>query len=437
MTTAWLKRTIREISIGLYDGPHATPAPAEEGPVFLGIGNVTEDGHLDLSSVRHIAEQDFGKWTKRVTPQPGDIVFTYEATLNRYAIIPEGFRGCLGRRMALIRPDLNEVDTRFLLYTFFASEWRQTIEANRLSGATVDRIPLTKFPGFPVRLPPLDTQRRIASILGAYDDLIEVNRRRVAVLEEMARGLFEEWFVRFRFPGHDSVPFVETPDGPLPQGWSTSPFGELFEQTIGGLWGEADASDEDDQPVRVIRGTDFPRLLSGDFESVPKRFVKAKELRKRTIAAGDLILEASGGSKDQPVGRTQFVTHGLLEGLGNVVAPASFCRKLRPKTQPGLAEYAHGLLLAMYEDRRIEKFQKQSTGLRNLSMRQLEAEPITVPAASHLAAFGSTVRPLLDAMSIHRNEMRLLRCSRDMLLPRLVSGQLSVEAAERDLELAA
>jgi type I restriction enzyme S subunit len=81
---------------GLYDGPHATPKPSDSGPVFLGIGNITSDGQLDLSDVRHIAEEDYAAWTKRVVPEPGDIVFTYEATLNRYAIIPQGFRGCLG-----------------------------------------------------------------------------------------------------------------------------------------------------------------------------------------------------------------------------------------------------------------------------------------------------------------------------------------------------
>src|SRR5690606_3237678 len=115
----WRRVPIKEVYEGLYDGPHATPKPSEEGPVFLGTGNVTEDGHLDFTKVRHISEHDYPKWTKRVTPQRGDIVFTYEATLNRYAIIPEGFRGCLGRRMALIRPDVEKIDTRFLHYYFF------------------------------------------------------------------------------------------------------------------------------------------------------------------------------------------------------------------------------------------------------------------------------------------------------------------------------
>ena len=98
-------KPIKEYSIGIYDGPHATPAEADEGPIFLGIKNITEDGRLDFSEIRHVSEQEYPRWTKRVIPKAGDLVFTYEATLHRYALIPDGFRGCLGRRVALVRPN--------------------------------------------------------------------------------------------------------------------------------------------------------------------------------------------------------------------------------------------------------------------------------------------------------------------------------------------
>jgi type I restriction enzyme, S subunit len=216
---------VSSVYLGLYDGPHATPPPATEGPVFLGIDNIMEDGHLDLSGIRHIAEDDFGHWTRRVQPRPGDIVFTYEATLNRYAIIPIDFRGCLGRRLALIRPNLDIVDTRYLFYYFFGSEWRSTVARNTLIGSTVDRIPLTKFPNFEIALPPLPTQRKIAAILSAYDDLIENNTRRIAILEQMAQALYREWFVEFRFPGHAQARIVDSPLGAIPDGWEVVPIG--------------------------------------------------------------------------------------------------------------------------------------------------------------------------------------------------------------------
>lgn len=84
---------IRDIALGIYDGPHATPKEADDGPIFLGIKNVTPQGALDFSDIRYISEADYPKWTKRVVPQEDDIVFSYEATLHRYAIIPKGFRG--------------------------------------------------------------------------------------------------------------------------------------------------------------------------------------------------------------------------------------------------------------------------------------------------------------------------------------------------------
>ena len=112
-------RPIKDYCLGIYDGPHATPKEADDGPVFLGIKNITDGGALDLSEIRHVSEEEYPRWIRRVTPQAGDVVFTYEATLHRYAIIPEGFRGCLGRRVALVRPDPDQVDGRYLLYFFW------------------------------------------------------------------------------------------------------------------------------------------------------------------------------------------------------------------------------------------------------------------------------------------------------------------------------
>ena len=108
----------KDIMLGFYDGPHATPSLSDEGPIFLGIKNILESGGIDFSNIRHISEIEFPKWTKRVVPKKDDIVFSYEATLHRYALIPDGFRGCLGRRMALIRVNKNIVN-EFYLYQFF------------------------------------------------------------------------------------------------------------------------------------------------------------------------------------------------------------------------------------------------------------------------------------------------------------------------------
>lgn len=219
----WEKVAIKDICTGIYDGPHATPPLSDTGAIFLGISNFN-NGRLDFSDIRYISEDDLPKWTKRVIPQKNDIVFSYEATLNLYAIIPEGFRGCLGRRMALLRVDETKADYKFLYYYFYSDTWRATVNENIVLGATVDRIPLIKFPDFPVELPPLETQHRIADILSAYDDLIENNQKQIKLLEEAAQRLYKEWFVDLRFPGHENTKIV---DG-VPEGWNRTNINEIL-----------------------------------------------------------------------------------------------------------------------------------------------------------------------------------------------------------------
>ena len=103
----WKTVPIKALYQGLYDGPHATPKPSDSGPVFLGIKNVTDGGNLDLAEIRLIAEDDYAAWTRRVEPRPGDLVFTYEATLNRYAL--RRARGPSGPRARVLRENIDSV----------------------------------------------------------------------------------------------------------------------------------------------------------------------------------------------------------------------------------------------------------------------------------------------------------------------------------------
>ena len=222
----WKTVELQEIIEGLYDGPHATPKESDSGAIFLGIKNISEDGRLDLSDIRYIALDDMAKWTKRVTPRHKDIVFSYEATLHRYARIPENFVGCLGRRIALVRIDETKCNGDFLFTYFLSSVWRKEVEKYILPGATVDRIPLTTVPNFKLTIPPLPIQKKIAGVLSAYDDLIEANLKRIKLLEEMAQITYEEWFVRHRFPNHETTPI--NPETGLPEGWAPKVLNDFF-----------------------------------------------------------------------------------------------------------------------------------------------------------------------------------------------------------------
>ena len=161
--SGWRVEPVGQIVEGIYDGPHATPAESDAGPAFLGIKNLTGSG-LNLSEVRHIAEGDFAQWTRRVMPRSGDIVFSYEATLGFFALVPPGLRCCLGRRLALIRPWAAERDRHFLLHQFISAPFQKMLDRHTIHGATVNRIALKHFPSYLVLDPP-------QALKAAFDDV--------------------------------------------------------------------------------------------------------------------------------------------------------------------------------------------------------------------------------------------------------------------------
>ncbi len=406
---------IDSLYLGLYDGPHATPKPSDEGPVFLGIGNITPDGKLDLSEVRQIAEEDFASWTKRVVPQPGDIVFTYEATLNRYAIIPEGFRGCLGRRLALIRPDEKKVNPRFLFFYFFSDDWRRTISKNTLSGATVDRIPLTALPSFEVNLPSRRSQDRIATILSAYDDLIENNTRRIKILEQMAQMLYREWFVTFRFPGQEKVKVVKSALGLIPDGWH---LGILRDVCASIDYGYTSSASSEPIGPRFLRITDIvPESI--DWPSVPYLDFPEKVPDKYKLLAGDIVIARTGA------------TTGYAKRL-NKRHPecvfASYLVRLRIASEN--SSHIYGLLVESDEYKRFITANLGGAAQPQANAQVLTSIPIIVPPSSLQTRFSALVEPLMDEKEVLQLKNFNLRRTRDLLLPKLVSGEVSVEQIE-------
>lgn len=149
----WRVDPVGGVVAGIYDGPHATPAESDDGPIFLGIKNLTGTG-LNLDDVRHIHENDWAQWTRRITPRRGDIVFSYEATLAFFALIPPHVRCCLGRRLALIRPHAENGFGHFWFHQFIAVPFQKLLTKHTIQGATVNRIPLKEFPSFSVMNPP-------------------------------------------------------------------------------------------------------------------------------------------------------------------------------------------------------------------------------------------------------------------------------------------
>ncbi|HBG43712.1 MAG TPA: restriction endonuclease subunit S [Firmicutes bacterium] len=380
---SWDKVPISSVCKGIYDGPHATPPVSDSGAVFLGIPNF-QNGRLDLSEIRYISEKDLPKWTKRVVPKPSDIVFSYEATLNLYAIIPEGFRGCLGRRMALIRVDSDKAYHKFLYYYFYSPAWRAVVAGNTVLGATVDRIPLIRFPSFEVELPPIEIQHRIADILSAYDDLIENNQKQIKLLEEAAQRLYKEWFVDLRFPGYEDA---KISDG-VPDGWKKCTL-----DTLGG-------------------------------------FSRGKALTKADTMEGDIPVVAGG--LEPAYFHNAAITEVPVITVSGSGANAGFTRMYYQKIWASDCSYIDSYktenIFFIYcflkcNKNTMDNLQKGSAQ-PHVYAKDINALPLFVPTDGLLQLFKSQVTPVYSLIANHTSSIEKLRQARDRLLPKLMSGEI-------------
>lgn len=400
----WEKASIKDICLGIYDGPHATPPLSDTGGIFLGIPNFV-NGRLDLNNVRYISEKDLPKWTKRVIPKENDIVFSYEATLNLYAIIPEGFYGCLGRRMGLLRVDNSKVFYKFLYYYFFSERWQRVIKENTVLGSTVDRLPLIKFPDFPVFLPSLQTQYKIASILSAYDDLIENNQKQIKLLEEAAQRLYKEWFVDLRFPGHEGVKVV---DG-VPEGWKIKKIEELADTMSGGT---PTRSHEEYYSSGEILWLKTKELNDGFIFDTEEKITEAglKNSSAKLFEKGCIILAMYGAT----IGRL---------GISSVTMCCNqACCVLKIK-EIFLFEYVY---LWLVNNREMLISRGRGSAQSNLSQELIKQIEVRIPSDGVLIKFSNVVDKLLKNKEILEKQISSLREARDRLLPKLMSGEIEV-----------
>ena len=374
---------IKDFTLGIYDGPHATPKPSNAGPIFLGIKNVTADGRLYFENIRHVSETEFPRWTRRIKPQKNDIVFSYEATLHRYARIPDGFEGCLGRRMALVRPDRKKVDPRFLHYYFLSPVWRAKMDAITISDATVNRIPLTRFPDTEVSFPELNEQVAIADILAAYDELIENNRRRIELLEEAARLLYREWFVHFRFPGHESVKITEG----VPAGWERRALGST---------------------LNLQRGFDLPV--------------------SRRVAGGVPVYGSTGivGRHNMEKVDSPTLVTGRSGSLGRICFVDDPCWPLN--TSLWVTDFkAVSIYFAyfMLSEMDLAKF-NGGVSVPTLDRKVAHAANVLVPTRNIAMRFDEHVEIMFKQKKLLNQQIRKLVQARDLLLPRLMNGEIAV-----------
>jgi type I restriction enzyme S subunit len=202
----------------IVDCEHKTAPIQDTGYPSIRTPNIGK-GRLLLDGVNRVSEDTYKAWTRRAVPVENDLILAREAPVGNVALIPPGLDVCLGQRTVLIRPDQEKVNPHYLCYLLLSEQMYAKL-LSKSTGVTVHHLNVKDIRNLELpELPALSAQFEIATILSAYDNLIENNNQRIALLEESARLLYREWFVCLRFPGHEHVKVV---DG-VPDGWESMP----------------------------------------------------------------------------------------------------------------------------------------------------------------------------------------------------------------------
>lgn len=247
---SWPDVPIKDVCLLAIDCVNKTaPVVEYETPFRMLRTTNVRGGFVDADNTRFVTEETFVKWTRRGVPQKGDVILTREAPLGDVGRLTSDNTVFLGQRLFMYRADPEKLNSEYLAYALQSPLVQGRIKSKGF-GATVEHARVGDCENLLIPVPDLRVQERIGETLSAYDDLIENNKRRIELLEESARQLYKEWFVRFRFPGHEHVKII---DG-VPKGWLCEELEKYAEVRNGFAFKSDDYSTEG---MPLIRTRDF------------------------------------------------------------------------------------------------------------------------------------------------------------------------------------
>ena len=387
-STTWERVPIVDLCAEHVDCVNRTAPVVDEPSPFKMIRTTNvRNGFIDTDNVKYVSEETYKRWTRRLVPKRGDVILTREAPLGDAGKVRSDDHIFLGQRLYHFRPDPNKLDADFLLYALMAPDLQGQIMALG-SGSTVEHMRLGDIPSLEIEAPTLSVQRRIGGILSAYDELIENNQRRIKILEEMARSLYRQWFVHFRFPGHDKVKMVPSPLGPIPQGWEVKNVKEvLARRTAGQVYREEDVVLEGTVPV-IDQSTNE---LLGFHDKEPDHLATPEN---------PIAIFGDHTCKMQLLVEPFSIGPNVVAFEANVDRPIS---------------YLFHIVRSLVQTQEYKRHWSQLTAKEIVLADKLTAEQFT-----------TSIQPSLQEVEVLRKANRVLRRTRDLLLPRLLSGNLSL-----------
>ena len=400
---------LHEVCELIIDTEHKTAPNVDIGIPSIRTPNVGKGRLILDKDLKFVDEPTFVEWTKRAIPQKDDLIIAREAPVGNVAIVPD-IQLCLGQRTVLVRPDKLKMNSLYLCYYLLSPKMQHKMLSGA-GGSTVAHLNMKDIRNLDLEeIPPINLQQKIAAILSSYDDLIENNLRRIKLLEEKAQLLYKDLIQEIVLSKYKHEEYIK----------------DCLSFYIGGGWGEEEYKEGFTEPAYVIRGTDIPNVRGGNITSLPLRYHKLSNLTSRKMIAGDIVFEISNGQINN-IGRTVLISNSMINQLEYSVMCASFAKLIRINNRI-TPEFFYLFLNESQENGLLYQYKSNSAnGINNFAFETfIDEVKIAIPKKTELNEFTKNVKPLFSLISTLGNQNTKLREARDILLPRLMSGEIAV-----------
>jgi len=397
----------------------------EEGIPVIKIRNIRL-GAIDNSEIQYVSDE-YLKINPKYHVYPGDILISLtgshinqpNSVVGRVARFPKGSKNALLNQRAgkFIITEPDKCDSSYLYYHLVDEGMRRDIAAFAHGAANQANVSPSQIESLDINLPPIPTQRKIASILSAYDDLIENNLRRIKILEEMTQNLYREWFVKFRFPGHERVRVVDSPLGKIPGGWEVAKLGNVLSELESGSRPKGGI----DPNVRDVPSVGAENILGlGKYDYSKDKFVSHEffeNMRRGRIKSGDVLLYKDGAK----IGRKSMFRDDFPHAQCCINEHVFILRNNDRCSQTYLFFW-------LDQPDMTERIRQLNANAAQPGINQegVKGLPIILPPRRVREEFDVLVEPLSAELFNLAKANRVLRQTRDLLLPKLISGELDI-----------
>lgn len=407
--------TLEDVCTKVTDGTHDSPKLQKSGVPFIKAKHIT-NGTIDFNNCDFITQTEHEKVIARSKPEYNDILFTnIGASIGRSAIIKSKIEFSI-KNVALFKPDNETIDPDYLFFKVNSTEFQEGIK-NYKSGSAQPFVSLGSLREFKFDiLNGLTKQKYVAEVLINYDNLIENNNRRIAILEDMAQSLYREWFVNFRYPNHqdnldaDGNPkLIDSPLGQIPDGWEVKSAAEVI--TINP---KTKLVKEGEKPFVGMSGLSQGSMVIGDI------IKKTGNSGAKFINGDTLFARITPCLQNGKTGYVQFLTSEQPVGFGSTEFIV-----LR-ESEDLSSEYIY--LLSRSNNFREHAIQSMTgaTGRQRVHNDCFASCYLPVPPKELMNEFTQLVKPMFKNIFNLSKRNENLKQQRDMLLPKLISGTIEL-----------